>query len=235
MCIQFLQGATSEGVDGEPWRLIEKGFPLRTPLTAPKPYLTWTTDSTRWGYYTPRTGDVITGTAWQCGTTWTQQIVSLLIFQSPEPRPSVEISPWIDCRFLLPLEEMQELIEAQSHRRFLKSHLPFDGLPSYEQVRYLHVARDGGDQCMSSFHPCSGLTPAAYEKFDRAAAAPHGPFPRCPDDPRIFWRDWLTRGVQAGETDGYPDLSFFNVEATYGRARHRENVLLVHFNELKAD
>src|ERR1043166_8841424 len=96
---QFLLGATYKDVDGAPRRLIEKGFPMSTALPAPKHYLTWTTDSTRWAHYTPRDGDVIIGTAWKCGTTWTQQIVSLLIFQSPEPRPILEISPWIDCRF----------------------------------------------------------------------------------------------------------------------------------------
>ena len=37
---------------------------------------------------------------------------------------------------------MRATIEAQTHRRFLKSHLPFDGLPIYDEVRYIHVARD---------------------------------------------------------------------------------------------
>jgi aryl sulfotransferase len=41
--------------------------------------------------------------------------------------------------------------------------------------------------------------------------------------------------VQAGETDGYPDLSFFNLEATYWQARDTDNLLLVHYNDLKAD
>lgn len=34
------------------------------------------------------------------------------------------------------------MIEAQTHRRFLKSHLPMDALPIYDEVRYIHVARD---------------------------------------------------------------------------------------------
>ena len=175
--------------------------------TPRKMYKTWYSDSTRWESYDPRAGDVIIGTAWKCGTTWMQQIVSLLVFQSPKPRPIHEVSPWIDCRFMLPVEDLQQLLEAQSHRRFMKSHLPFDGFPYYDQVRYIHVARDGRDLCMSAFNHSSAYTPLAYEIMDSIADETLGPFPRCSDDARVFWHDWLTRGVQPGETDGYPDLS----------------------------
>jgi aryl sulfotransferase len=130
---------------------------------------------------------------------------------------------------------MRQLLEAQSHRRFLKSHLPFDGLPYYDQLRYIHVARDGRDLCMSAFNHHGALTRAFYESIEGLATGALGPFPPCPDDPRVYWRDWLTRGVQAGETDGFPDLSFFNLEATFWRARSTENLLLVHYNDLKAD
>jgi aryl sulfotransferase len=75
------------------------------------------------------------------GTTWMQQIVNLLIFQSPEPRPLGELSPWLDNRIHLPIEVVLPKIEAQTHRRFLKSHLPLDALPIYDEVKYIHVAR----------------------------------------------------------------------------------------------
>jgi len=197
--------------------------------------LTWFSDSSRWDAYVPRSDDIIIATAWKCGTTWMQQIVSSLVFQSPKPRPIWELSPWVDCRFMLPLDEMTHLLESQSHRRFLKSHLPYDGPPHYDPVRYIHVARDGRDLCMSAFNHHAALTPTACELIDRAAVATHGPFPRNPTDPRAYWRDWLTRGVQAGETDGYPDLSFFDLEASYWKARHADHVLLVHYNDLKSD
>jgi len=200
----------------------------------PKIYKTWAHDSTRWEYYEPRDGDVVIATHSKCGTTWMQRIVSLLIFQSPEPIPVLEISPWIDARFIMPVEVLRDHIEAQRHRRFVKSHLPFDGLPHYEQIRYIHVGRDARDACMSFFNHCSAFTPAAYEALDQSAPE-LGPYPRCPEDPREFWRRWFTRGVLADARDGYPDVSFFDLEATYWRARHAENLLLVHYNDLKAD
>jgi aryl sulfotransferase len=201
--------------------------PLRT-------YKTWINDSTRWTHYRPRQGDIVIATYPKCGTTWMQQIVSLLIFQSPEPRPVLELSPWIEARFFLPVDAMMTLIDAQRHRRFLKSHLPFDGLPYHEQVRYIHVARDARDACMSFFNHCSAFTPEAYAALD-AASPEMGPYPRCPADPRVFWRQWFTQGVLPGARDGFPDLSFFDFETTYWRARRTENLLLVHYNDLKAD
>jgi aryl sulfotransferase len=200
----------------------------------PKIYKTWASDSTRWESYHPRDGDVVIATYVKCGTTWMQRIVSLLLFQSPEPLPLWEISPWIDARFMMPVEVMRDHIEGQRHRRFLKSHLPLDGLPYCEQIRYIHVGRDARDACMSFFNHCSAFTPAAYETLDHAAPE-LGPYPRCPQDPREFWRRWFTRGVYADAQDGYPEVSFFDLEATYWRARQTENLLLVHYNDLKAD
>ena len=201
----------------------------------PKAYKTWVTDSSRWEHYRPRDSDIVIATYAKCGTTWMQRIISLLIFQSPDPLPIHSMSPWIDCRFQLPLEEVKQVIENQDHRRFLKSHLPFDGLPHYDDVRYIHVARDGRDVCMSFFNHCEAFTPLAYEMMDATSQDMGKPYPHCPDDPRVFWQNWLTHGVQSGETDGYPDLSFFDFETTYWKARKTENLLLVHYNDLKAD
>ena len=106
-------------------------------------YRTWIFDSRRWQHYRPRPDDIVIATYPKCGTTWMQRIVSLLVFQSPEPKPITEISAWIDRRWPQPIEAVIAQIEAQEHRRFLKSHLPLDGLPFYDDIKYVHVARDG--------------------------------------------------------------------------------------------
>jgi aryl sulfotransferase len=198
-------------------------------------YQTWTHDSTRWDHYAPRAGDVVIATPPKCGTTWTQRIVSLLVFQSPAPCPVLEISPWIDARFIAPPEVVRDLIEAQTHRRFVKSHLPLDGLPIYDEVRYIHVARDPRDACMSFFNHCNALTKPARDLI--ASTAP----PELPEynpefgDLTTFWRNWFTRGAQPQWQDGYPDISFVDFETTFWGERRRENLLLVHYNDLKAD
>ena len=196
-------------------------------------YKTWTMDSHRWDHFAPRAGDVLIATAAKCGTTWMQRIVSLLILQSTAPVPVMEISPWIDARFIMPLDAMLGMVEAQPHRRFLKTHLPFDGYPHYGELRYIHVARDARDACMSLFNHLTGLTPAAQQALDDGAPE-LGPSWRCPDDPHLFWRRWFTESL-FGASDGFPELSFFDLETTYWKARRAENLLLVHYNDLKAD
>ena len=123
----------------------------------------WVCDSRQWDDYKPREGDIVIATAPKTGTTWTQHIVNLLVFQSPEPRPLFELSPWIDCRFMMPIEAMLTTIEAQQHRRFMKSHLPLDALPMYEEVRYIHVARAGLDACMSFLNHFNSFLPEAID------------------------------------------------------------------------
>src|SRR5207248_3907761 len=98
-------------------------------------------DSKHWDRYTPRAGDVIVATAPKVGTTWTQRIVSMLIFQSAAPVPIMTMHPWVDCRFQIPIDAMISMLEAQTHRRAMKSHLPFDALPIYDEVKYIHTAR----------------------------------------------------------------------------------------------
>lgn len=201
----------------------------------PRHYATWNTDSTRWNPYEPRSDDIIIATYPKSGTTWTQRIVDLLVHRTPEPRAIDVHSPWVDMRFGGPVDEMMARLEAQPHRRYLKSHLPMDGLPYHEEVRYVHVARDGRDVAMSYFNHCSAYTPKMYELQDSAADVMDGPAPRCPADAATFFRNWLSKGVGDGARDGFPTFSYFDFENGYWRGRAHSNLLLVHYNDLKAD
>jgi aryl sulfotransferase len=164
-----------------------------------------------------------------------QRIVSLLVLQSPAPCNLVLLSPWIDARFGPPLQSVLERVEAQAHRRFFKSHLPFDGLPIYDELRYIHVARDPRDACMSFFNHWSGKLPLLFNAIDATRPAGFEPVPRTPRDLQEFWSTWFTRGVLEGAQDGYPDVSFVELETSYWQARRSQNLLLVHYNDLKSD
>src|SRR5262245_51618204 len=93
-------------------------------------------DSARWADYVPRADDIIIGTYSKCGTTWMQHIVSMLVFKSAAPRALGEVSPWPDARFLGAPERVWAAANAQTHRRFFKTHLPLDLLPLYDGVKY---------------------------------------------------------------------------------------------------
>ncbi|MBI3675741.1 MAG: sulfotransferase domain-containing protein [Proteobacteria bacterium] len=207
-------------------------------VQAPKQEVrSWTTDSRRWSHYKPRPGDVVIATPAKCGTTWMQQIVSLLIFQTPEPRSLQGLSPWIDHRFA-PIEKVIDDIEAQTHRRFLKAHLGFDQLPIYDEVRYIHVARDGRDAFMSWHNHMSNYTAQSLATMDLMGEQDETiarPLPRAPADLREFFQTWMTQGEGARLADDMPAARFFEIERSWWKERTRPNLLLVHYNDLKAD
>ena len=201
-------------------------------------YRTWIIDSRRWQNYRPRRGDIIVATYPKSGTTWMQQIVNLLIFQDAEPRPLDGLSPWIDRRLAPPAETVLAGIDAQTHRRALKSHLPLDGLPLHDDVRYIHVARDGRDAVLSMHNHASGFREQVLAALDAAGLADETlarPYPRVPQDPADYFHQWLRIGAVAGQSDGYQQLSYFEFEKTYWAERQLPNLLLVHYNDLKSD
>ena len=110
-------------------------------------------DSTRWDDFVPRDDDIVVTTAYKAGTTWTQRILAALIHgPGPLPEPFSSLSPWIDARFTGPLEPILEGLEAQRHRRFVKSHLAADGLRFFPQCKYIVVGRDTRDVFMSFYN-----------------------------------------------------------------------------------
>jgi len=199
-----------------------------------KVYRTWHLDSRRWDGYRSRGGDVVIATFPKCGTTWMQQIVSLLIFQSATPRAVTALSPWIDARFITPIEEVQATIEAQTHRRFLKSHLPFHGLPKLDALSFIHVARDGLDAFMS-WHNHT-LRYRRYALLDAVGLGDETiarPYPRPSEAPAEFFRGWM--GDQGAAEVDFSAPLFFETERSFWSARGKPNVLLVHYNDLLDD
>jgi aryl sulfotransferase len=201
-------------------------------------------DSRRWDRFQPRDGDIVIATYAKCGTTWTQRIVDLLVFQSPDIRPFGDMSPWLDSTFFNPLEEDLATLEAQQHRRYIKSHLPFDALPVWDTVKYIHVGRDGRDARLSWQNHVQGFRPEFAQRIAEQArglaqetggAAPSGPPAPPPEDPRAFLVQWLDELEAALERPDGAEETFFGFEASYWRERTRPNLLLVHYDDLKAD
>jgi aryl sulfotransferase len=204
---------------------------LRAPLDEVR---TRVFDSRRWSGYQPRDGDIVIATYSKCGTTWTQRIVSMLVLASDEPQPVWELSPWPDARFGPPIEDVMASANAQTHRRFFKSHLPLTALPLYDGVQYIHVARDGRDACMSLHNhllnfSAEGL--AMLDEISRNDPKFGDAFPRAEADAGAFFHDWVTDGGGQGDSRA----SFFELERSYWEERRRSNVLLVHYNDLKTD
>ena len=201
-------------------------------------YRTWTLDSRYWGGYAPRPDDIVIATAPKCGTTWMQQIVSSLVFRDAEVRPLPAVSPWVEARFRFTADEVRDLLEAQRHRRFLKTHLPIDGLPLYDEVKYIHVGRDGRDAALSMHNHFTGFSEEQAARFDaigREDPVIARPYERPPPKVRDYFRQWLATKPVRGAVEGPPSPFFFDIEAGYWAERKRPNVLLVHYADLSGD
>jgi aryl sulfotransferase len=197
----------------------------------------WTTDSRRWASFRPRTGDIVVSTPAKCGTTWMLQIANLLVEQSAAPLPIWFLSPWLDVRDFS-LEQAMAVLEAQTRRRVIKSHLPTDALPLYDGARYIHVARDGRDAFMSWHNHVSNYTADVWAHLDATGLADETigrPHPRVPDSIHDFYRAWMTEGPGARLADDMPAARYFDIERSFWRDRHKSNVLLVHYADLKSD
>ena len=103
-------------------------------------YRSWMSDNLRWDALKLRAGDIIISAPPKCGTTWTQRLVSLLVFDGPNlPGPLPLVSPWLDLT-AQPAEKVVAALDAQDHRRFIKTHTPLDGLVLDDRVTYIGVA-----------------------------------------------------------------------------------------------
>ncbi len=191
-------------------------------------------DSTRWDAFRGRPGDIVITTAYKAGTTWMQGIVASLLFGDAPPKPVPELSPWVDLR-VPPLAETMAALEAQTHRRFLKSHLPLDGLPYDPEARYVCVGRHGPDVFMSLWNHYTGYTPESRDRFNLTPGRVGPEIPLPPEDPRTLWARWATEGWFDWEADGWPYWSLLHHVRTWWEWRHLPNVLFVHFNDLLAD
>jgi len=206
------------------------GLPRRTRV-----YQNHHFDSTRWDYFECRPDDVVIATSYKAGTTWTQSIVAHLLFPDGElPGPLGEISPWLDLR-IVPLEVVLNGLKQQTHRRFVKTHLPLDGLPYDERMKYVYVSRDGRDVFMSLWNHYSNHSEEAYLGFNTTRGRVGDEFPRPPADIHEFWRLWTTRGWFEWESDGWPYWSHLTNVQSWWEFRRLPNVLLVHYGDMVED
>jgi aryl sulfotransferase len=182
-------------------------------------------DSTIWNDFAFRDDDIIIATYAKSGTTWVQQIVSQLIFNGEEGMDVAEMSPWMDLR-IPPKEIKLPAVEAQTHRRFVKTHLPMDALVFSEKAKYLYIARDGRDVAWSFYNHHVNANDAWYQALNDTPGRVGPPIERPSSDIVQYFNEWL-------EQDGYPIWSFWENIRTWWEIRDLPNVQLIHFEALK--
>lgn len=200
-------------------------------------------DSARFDGFTFREGDIILSTPPKCGTTWTQTMCALLIFGSPDFPLAVDlISPWLE-QSLRPIAEVVADLDAQSHRRFIKSHTPLDGLPFDEGVTYLCVGRDPRDVALSwdnhmaniDIQALLGLRDKAVGSEDLAELLQrHLQGMQLPEtESERFWH-WVESDQEVVDSVGSLAYTLHHLDTFHGE-RDLPNVVMIHYGDLKAD
>ena len=201
-------------------------------------------DSARWDGFVFRPDDVIISTPPKCGTTWMQMICALLVFQTTTFDRSLDlISPWLDM-LTRDIVSVREDLDAQTHRRFIKTHTPFDGLPHDSDATYICVGRDprdvfrSWDNHMANFD-VKALVAAREEavglddlpdEFREMLA--QGPPPRAENEIDRFWF-WVDDPTPA--TDAMSLLATMRHLQTFWEARNQPNVVMLHYDDLQRD
>lgn len=184
-------------------------------------------DSTIWNDFKFRDDDIIISTYGKSGTTWVQQIVAQLLFNGEEGLEVAEMSPWLDLR-IPPKQEKLPVVEAQTHRRFLKTHLPVDALVFSEKAKYIYVGRDGRDVVWSLYNHHATANASWYEALNETPGRIGSPIEPPPSSITQYFNHWLDK-------NGYPFWPFWENVRSWWAIRRLPNVHLVHFANLKAD
>ena len=184
-------------------------------------------DSTIWNDLKFRDDDIVIATYAKSGTSWTQQMVAQMMFNGDPELAVAEMSPWLDLR-VPPKQVKLPEIEAQTHRRILKTHLPVDALVFSPKAKYVYIGRDGRDVVWSMYNHHINANQLWYDALNNTPGRVGPPIEPPPADIVQYWRDWLDK-------DGYPFWPFWENIRTWWAIGELPNVLFIHFSELKRD
>jgi hypothetical protein len=193
-------------------------------------------DSARWWDFQFREGDVVVSTRSKSGTTWVQMICLLLVFHDARlPGPVGDLSPWLDW-LVRPKMEVYAHLDAQDHRRVIKTHTPLDGVPLDDRATYVVVARHPLDMGVSLYHHSRNIDRARMAELTGNRSPSSAAAAR--SQPQLH--EWLLGFIdgdadprEPGNLDTLPGAMLHLSDAWSRRAS--PNVVLVHYDDLLAD
>ncbi len=99
-------------------------------------------------------------------------ICALLIFQTPDlPAPLAKLSPWLDW-LITPRDRVFARLGAQTHRRFIKTHTPLDGIPLDPMATYIVVGRHPLDMAVSLYYQSANIDRNRVRELTAASGPP---------------------------------------------------------------
>lgn len=211
---------------------------MSDPMSDRVSYHGFISSSDRWEGFALRDDDIVITTPSKSGTTWMQTLLALLLFDGVPDEPVYELSPWLDMN-VRTVEEAHAMLAAQTHRRFIKTHTPLDGLPWDDRVTYLTIGRDPRDMFVSMLHHMENLDReramalrvAAVGDDDLEEVMAQGVDS---DDPRDHVHAFLESDRGRNSASTRLAHVMHHLRLAWER-RHLPNVHLFHYADLKAD
>ena len=195
-------------------------------------------DSARWGRFEFRDDDVVISTPSKCGTTWMQNIVGMLVLGRPVlGAPISTLSPWLDM-LIRTDEEVFGLLNAQHHRRWIKTHTPLDGLPRHPAVTYITVIRHPLDVAISDRDHRMNMNFSRAHELRLAAAGDPDPSTSRepePEDVAGYLRWFIDNDLPPTGSGPNGLADFCDQVTTYWKQREAPNVHLFHYTDLWED
>lgn len=171
-----------------------------------------------------RDDDIVICSVQKSGTTWLQMICALLIFQTPVlPAPLQELSPWPEWNVNV-REDVLARLEAQQHRRFMKTHRRLGQIPVDMRVTYIVIARRPLDVALSFYHQ------VVNDSENQGLPRSPGSLPPSPHDGLLHWM-----GVKTLGEDSHALQHVMEHLCDSWARRNEPNVILLHYDDLCQD
>lgn len=178
------------------------------------------TNTDRWQHFLTRPGDVFVCTPPKSGTTWTTAIVTMLLAGRPDVVPQ-DLVQWVDAE-VVPLADMVAGLAAQTQRRCIKTHTPFDGIPRYPDAAYIAVYR----------HPIDVLFSLRKHLANARTTPPDHPYLGAPDD---ALRNFVSRAADMEDFDFDCLATIIAHFQSYAAQPRPQNLMLLHYADMLAD
>ncbi|KAH7972735.1 sulfotransferase 1 family member D1 [Rhipicephalus sanguineus] len=157
--------------------------------------------------YSPRPDDVFVVSCPMCGTTWTPYLI-LSILTDGEPPTNFDdfmlSSPYMEMMFA-------EAAEKMPRPGLLKTHLPFEKHPYSQQAKYIYVARNPDDVCVSYYYFLKSMTSKRVKDVSFAK----------------FHQLFASGSVSYGD--------YFHRLLSWYKHRHDENVLFLTYEQMNKE
>ncbi|KAJ8245890.1 hypothetical protein GJAV_G00261390 [Gymnothorax javanicus] len=165
--------------------------------------------------FRPDPSDILIATYPKAGTTWTQEIVDLLLHngdaEACKRGPISSRSPFLEIVAPPPIPSGLDQLSEMSPPRIIKTHLPIQLVPEgfwENKCKVIYVARNAKDNLVSYFH------------FDRMNKMQPEPGP---------WEDYIQKFMKGELAWG----SWYDHVKGYWQERERRNILYLFYEDMK--